>query len=74
MKNEVICAAVDCKYNNDKNICTAKRVRLNTSSVMTIWNGREEFWKCGTFEKSQEAQELEAAIEKFLKESEDLLP
>lgn len=71
MKTVVICAAIDCKYHNDNNVCLAKRILLNFSSVMTVWNGRQEFLKCRTFEKSSEAQDIEDAIRKYLEERED---
>ena len=50
----VYCAAVECKYHSDTNRCTAKKVTLSSHSVMTVWNGRQEFLKCKQYEMSEE--------------------
>lgn len=62
----VVCAAVDCRYNNDRNRCTAKKVELSWSSVMTLWEGRQEFFRCKQYEKSAEAVELEKKLSEFM--------
>ena len=50
----VYCAALECKFQSDTNRCTAKRITLSSHSVMTLWNGRQEFWKCKQYEMSDE--------------------
>lgn len=50
----VYCAALECKFHSDTNRCTAKRITLSSHSVMTLWNGRQEFWKCKQYEMSDE--------------------
>ncbi|MBQ9662697.1 MAG: DUF1540 domain-containing protein [Oscillospiraceae bacterium] len=37
----VHCGAVECKYNGNKNRCTAKSIDLSWHSVMTVWMGRQ---------------------------------
>lgn len=54
----VYCAAADCKYNSDKNRCTAKQVTLSWHSVMTVWEGRQDFLRCRSYEMSDEAKKI----------------
>lgn len=62
MATKVYCAAMDCEFNNDKGICTAKKIALSANSVMTVWDGRQEFNTCKTFQKSQAAIEMETKV------------
>lgn len=64
----IYCAAVDCKYNGSRNQCTAKKVELSWHSVMTMWQGRQELWKCKNFEKSEEARLVEEQIRRMMME------
>ena len=50
----VYCAALECKYHSGTNRCTAKKITLSSHSVMTVWNGRQEFLKCKQYEMSEE--------------------
>ena len=34
---KIYCADVGCSFNNDKGVCTAKKVALSWHSVMTVW-------------------------------------
>lgn len=61
----VYCASVDCKYNGDKNRCTAKGISLSSHSVMTVWDGRQEFWKCKNYEMSEEYRNVLEMINKI---------
>jgi len=54
MSMSVYCAAVNCKYHSDTNRCTAKRITLSSHSILTLWNGRQDFWKCKQYEMSDE--------------------
>lgn len=54
----VYCAALECKYHSDTNRCTAKKITLSSHSVMTVWNGRQEFLKCKQYEMSEEYKSL----------------
>lgn len=60
----VYCAAADCKYSGSKNRCTAKQVTLSWHSVMTVWEGRQEFLQCRSYEMSDEAKRISEAIRK----------
>ena len=62
---KVICAAIDCEFNVDGK-CHAKTICLSANSVMTMWEGRQEFNKCKTFQKSQQAKQIEEQIKPFL--------
>lgn len=63
---KVKCAAVDCKYNSNKNTCTAKSIKLGWTSCMTMWNGRQEFWKCSNYEMSDESKEIMDEFNKII--------
>lgn len=56
---KIICANSMCKYNNDKNVCTAKTAEMSWHSVMTIHDGRQEFLKCKTYEMDERSKEIE---------------
>ena len=58
----VYCAALECKYHGDTNRCTAKNIILSSHSVMTVWNGRQEFLKCKQYEMSEEYKALLTAL------------
>lgn len=65
------CAAVECKYNSEDNYCTAdETVILTAHSVMTVWNGRQDFWKCKNFAVSDEYREIEEKFEEWVKKHE----
>lgn len=65
---KVICAVPECKYNNDKNECTAKTIMLNSSNIMTVWEGRKDIWVCQQFEMSEEAKRIADMFENMMKE------
>ena len=66
--SKVKCAAYDCKYNSDKNICTAKDINLGWTSCMTLWDGRQEFWKCRNFEMSEESRMIKEKLDEIGKD------
>ncbi len=68
--SKIYCADVGCRFNNNKGVCTAKKVALAWHSVMTVWEGRKEFQKCKTRETSAEHRELEKRIDGYLDEQE----
>ena len=49
---KIVCAAVGCKYNDDDNVCTAPKVAMSEHSIMTLYDGRQHFWKCKQYEES----------------------
>ena len=56
---KIVCACTECKYNNDRNRCTAKDVEMSWHSVMTVHDGRQEFLKCKTYEMDERSKEIE---------------
>ena len=65
---KVICAVPECKYNNDKNECTAKTIMLNSGNIMTVWEGRKDVWVCQQFEMSEEVKRIADMFENMMKE------
>ena len=65
---KIYCADVGCAFNNDKGVCTAKKVALSWHSVMTVWEGRQEDQRCKTRETSKEHRELEKRREALINE------
>ena len=58
----VYCAAVECKNHSDTNRCTAKKITLSSHSIMTLWDGRQEFLKCKQYEMSEDYKAVMAVI------------
>lgn len=44
--SKVVCADVGCRFNDDNGKCTAKKIELSWHSVVTLWDGRQEFQRC----------------------------
>ena len=62
---KVLCAAIECIHNkNDR--CTVKNLCLNWCSVMTVWDGRQEFFRCKQYELSEESQRLAKQIKDIM--------
>ena len=59
MATKIFCAAIDCEYYRSDGRCTAKSVCLSDHSVMTVWEGRQRFQRCKTYQKSKEMAEME---------------
>ena len=55
---KVTCASVECKYNGKNYQCTKNHINLSSHSIMTYWDGRQEFWKCKNYEPSTAYQEM----------------
>ena len=58
----VYCAAVEYKNHSDTNRCTAKKITLSSHSIMTLWDGRQEFLKCKQYEMSEDYKAVMAVI------------
>lgn len=65
----IYCAASDCKYSSANNRCTAKQVTLSWHSVMTVWEGRQEFLRCRSYEQSEEAKRIAEELNRILREA-----
>ena len=59
MATKIYCAAIDCEYYREDGRCTAKTVFLSDHSIMTVWEGRQRFQRCKTYQKSKEMVEME---------------
>lgn len=59
---KIYCADVSCEFCNGKGVCTQKKVCLSFHSVVTFWNGRQEYNKCKSYKKSKKSIELERII------------
>lgn len=68
MATKIYCAAFDCKFCNDKGVCTEKSIALSWHSVMTKYEGRQEFNRCKSYEMSDEAREMQKRIQKCMSE------
>ena len=62
---KVKCPSVECKHNHNQK-CTLKEITLSWSSVMTMHQGRQEFWKCNEFALSNESMRLFKQIEEMM--------
>lgn len=65
--NGLRCAAIDCKYNDDGYKCSAKRVTLSDSYIMTVHEGHQHFWRCKQYEQSERAKEIEQQMEAIIR-------
>ena len=61
---KIVCAAVGCKYNDDDNVCTAPKVAMSEHSIMTLYDGRQHFWKCKQYKQSDLAKRLSESFAK----------
>lgn len=66
---KIFCAAIDCEFNGDDGKCHAKEIALSDHSIMTLWEGRQRFQKCKTYQKSREATEMEQFIARAVAEA-----
>lgn len=53
---KIKCPSGECVHNLD-NVCQAKSISLSWCSIMTKWEGRQEYWKCKDYEVSDEYKE-----------------
>lgn len=60
---KIHCATIECKYYKDNNTCGAKEISLSDHSIMTVYDGRQHFHRCKTFEESEEARRIREFIE-----------
>ena len=64
---KIVCACTECKYNDDRNRCTAKDVELSWHSVVTMHDGRQEFLKCKTYQIDDRSRELAEKLSEFMR-------
>ena len=63
---KIVCAAVGCKYNDDDNVCTAPKVAMSEHSIMTLYDGRQQFWKCKQYEESEISKYVTEQFKKLI--------
>lgn len=66
---KITCADSRCKYCKGYK-CTAKEINLTANSIVTLYEGRQEYNTCKTFEESEENKKMREDIDKFLKTEE----
>ena len=55
----ILCGSIGCKYHGDGNVCQCEKVLLNERYAHTMFDGLGHFWKCMSFEESDEVKLLE---------------
>ena len=70
MATKIYCASIDCEYNGDDNVCTAKEIGMSDHYIMTLWEGRQHFNRCKAYKESTFAQEINKMIERTMKKME----
>ena len=58
---KVICATVDCKH-NDKYLCTLDEISLSDHSIVTVWEGRQHFWRCKNYEENEQSKRIKEIL------------
>ena len=66
---KVLCATIDCKYNNDY-VCAKKEINLSDHLIHTMYEGVQNLWRCKQFEKSDEARRIEKMWKELLESRE----
>ena len=54
----VVCPCIECKH-NDNNQCKADKIVMSNHRVSTVWEGRQNYWKCKMYELSELAKQLD---------------
>lgn len=63
---KIYCVDSSCAYNNDKGVCTAKKVTLSWHSVMTVHDGRQEYNRCKTREPGKRYLDIEKVAKEMM--------
>jgi len=63
----ILCSNLKCKYHNDKDKCTCKKVCLSLCGIHTE-KGFEDYLKCNSFEEDEEYAKLREKIKPFLRD------
>ena len=65
---KVYCADTTCEFNGDNGVCTQKKIALGWSSVITLWDGRQEYQRCKMYQKSEQSRQIEEQFRKLMVE------
>ena len=63
---KIKCPSGECIHNSDSNVCQAKSISLEWFSIMTKWEGRQEYWKCKEYELSDEYKVMAHQFKKIM--------
>ena len=63
---KVLCATPECKWCDEDYYCTAEEVHLSSTSIMTVWEGRQELWRCKQFEMSERARAVKEFVGRMI--------
>jgi len=66
MATKIFCAANDCEYYQENGRCGAKTVCLSDHYIMTVWEGRQRYQRCKTYQRSERSIELEKQFQPLL--------
>ena len=62
---KVYCASLDCEFHGDDNRCHAKEINLADQGIMTLWDGRQRFNTCRTWQESQFSKEIREKLKPY---------
>lgn len=63
---KVICASLECKYNGKGYQCTAKKITMSEHYMLTVNEGRQHFWRCKQYEKSEDMERFEEQFKRMM--------
>ena len=63
---KIYCADPTCEFCNEKGVCTQRTVCLSYHSVVTVWDGRQEYHRCKSYQKSKVAIRLENELKDLI--------
>ena len=58
---KIVCARIECKFCQNF-VCKARAVRMDDWAGETLYNGRQQFLVCNTYEKSESARDIELLV------------
>lgn len=62
----IICPNDDCIHNGKGYKCKCKKISLSSWNVATVNMGRQDYWVCKNYEKSEEIKKLEERLTRYL--------
>ena len=65
---KVVCASIECRYNDENNFCTRDEIILSDHSLHTVWEGVQHLWRCKCYEESDEAKRIKELWKEYFKE------
>lgn len=67
--SRINCSCIDCKFNGDDYICKKENVSLSFHNIVTVNEGRKEYWQCKQFEErdDEEWENLKDIVKQWLK-------